>query len=41
VKVLDSSSLSNSSTMSTSPSLTFNAMLPVKPSQTMMSAAPL
>ena len=41
VIVLDSSSRSSSSTTSTSPSLTFSATLPVKPSQTMTSAAPL
>ena len=39
--VLDNSSPSSRSTVSTSPSLAFSAMLPVKPSQTITSALPL
>ena len=41
VIVLDNSSLNKLSITSTSPSLIFNATLPVNPSQTMTSACPL
>jgi hypothetical protein len=41
VMVLDNSSLNRPSITSTSPSLIFNATLPVNPSQTMTSACPL